>query len=208
VSEPKTVATSIEEVVPGVRRWSIHDDRINFVSAAYAVTGDKGTVLIDPLPLEPAMLGELGDVTAIVLTCGSHQRSAWRYRRELAADVYAPGLSREIDEEPNVRYADGDTLPGGVRAVFTPGVGTTQHTLLLAGEPAIAFVADTLVQEADGTVGMVPERYIYDLEEAKRTLGRLLALDFDVMCLMHGGVLRDTPKAFVQAVLEHAEQAS
>jgi glyoxylase-like metal-dependent hydrolase (beta-lactamase superfamily II) len=204
VSEPKTVATTLEEVVPGVRRWSIHDDRINFVSAAYAVSGDEGTVLIDPLPLDPAALADLGGVSAIVLTCGSHQRSAWRYRRELDARVYAPALSKEIDEEPDVRYGDGERLPGGLDAVFTPGVGTTQHTLLLAGEPAIAFVADTLVQEEDGTVGMVPERYIYDLEEAKRTLGRLLELDFDVMCLMHGGVLRDDPKAAVRAALDES----
>jgi glyoxylase-like metal-dependent hydrolase (beta-lactamase superfamily II) len=204
VSEPKTVAASVEEVVPGVWRWSIHDERIDFVSAAYAVATEHGVVMIDPLPLESEALASLGRVEAIVLTCGSHQRSAWRYRRELAADVYAPALSKEIDEEPDARYGAGDTLPGGLNAVFTPGVGTTQHTLLLAGEPAIAFVADTLLQEADGTIGMVPERYIYDLEEAKRTLRRLLELDFDVMCLMHGGVIRDDPKAAVRTVLDKA----
>jgi glyoxylase-like metal-dependent hydrolase (beta-lactamase superfamily II) len=168
------------------------------------VSGGDGSVLIDPLPLEPAVLGELGDVTAIVLTCGSHQRSAWRYRRELEAPVYAPALSKEIDEEPDVRYGDGDRLPGGLDAVFTPGVGTTQHTLLLRGDPAVAFVADTLVQEPHGTVGMVPERYIYDLDEAKRTLRRLLELDFDVMCLMHGGVVRDDPKAAVRSIVDEA----
>jgi glyoxylase-like metal-dependent hydrolase (beta-lactamase superfamily II) len=204
VSEPKTVATSLEEVVPRVRRWSIHDERINFVSAAYAVTADDGTVLIDPLPLESAALGELGNVTAIVLTCGSHQRSAWRYRRDLGAPVYAPALSKEIDEEPDVRYGDGDRLPGGLVAVFTPGVGTTQHTLLFGGEPRIAFIADTLLEYPDGKVGMVPERYIYDLAEAKRTLHKMLALEFDVACLGHGGVLRDDPKAAIRAVLEEA----
>lgn len=204
MSEPKTVATSLEEVVPGVRRWSIHDERINFLSAAYAVTAGDGTVMIDPLPLDPAVLGELGNVTAIVLTCGSHQRSAWRYRRELAAPVYAPALSKEIDEEPDVRYGAGERLPGGLDAVFTPGVGTTQHTLLRAGEPALAFVADTLVQEPDGTIGMVPERYIYDLDEARRTLRKLLELDFDVMCLMHGGVVRDDPKAAVRSIVDEA----
>jgi glyoxylase-like metal-dependent hydrolase (beta-lactamase superfamily II) len=204
VSEPKTVATSIEEVVPGVWRWSIHDERINFVGAAYAVKTSNGVVMIDPLPLDAAPLAELGRVEAIVLTCGSHQRSAWRYRRELGANVYAPELSKEIDEEPDERYGDGDTLPGGLQAVFTPGVGTTQHTLLLGGDPAIAFVADTLVQYPDGRVGMVSKRYIYDLEEAKRTLAKLLKLDFDVLCLAHGGVLTDDPKAAIQAALDQS----
>jgi hypothetical protein len=95
VSEPKTVATSIEEVVPGVWRWSIHDERIDFLGAAYAVGTDEGAVMIDPLPLESAALAELGRPEAIVLTCGSHQRCAWRYRRELGAPVYAPALSKD-----------------------------------------------------------------------------------------------------------------
>lgn len=202
MSEPKTVAAKVEEVAPGIRRWSIHDERIDFIGASYAVTTDEGTVLIDPHPLQTDALMQLGDVYAIILTCGSHQRSAWRYRRELGADVYAPALSKEIDEEPDVRYGDGDRLPGGLLAIFTPGVGTTQHTLLRAGEPTVAFVADTLVQEPDGSVGMVPERFIYDLEEAKRTLRKLLELDFDVLCLGHGGVLKDDPKAAVRALLE------
>src|SRR5688500_14182460 len=87
VSEPKTVASEIEDVVPGVRRWAIHDERIDFLGAAYAVTTDDGVVLIDPLPLEDQALASLGNVEAIVLTCGSHQRAAWRYRRELGAPV-------------------------------------------------------------------------------------------------------------------------
>ena len=202
MSEPKTVASSVEEVVPGIWRWSIHDERTDFVGAAYAVKTNDRVVMIDPLPLEPAALAELGGLEAIVLTCGSHQRSAWRYRRELGAPVYAPALSKEIAEEPDERYSDGDTLPGDLHAVFTPGVGTTQHTLLIDRDLAIAFVADTLLQYPDGRVGMVSERFIYDLDEAKRTLGKLLELDFDVLCLTHGGVLEEDPKAAVRAVLD------
>jgi glyoxylase-like metal-dependent hydrolase (beta-lactamase superfamily II) len=188
VSEPKTVATSIEEVIPGVWRWSIHDERIDFLGAAYAVKTDEGVVMIDPLPLEAVALAELGRVEAIVLTCGSHQRCAWRYRREFGVKVYAPALSKEIDEEPDVRYGDGDSLPGGLRAVFTPGAGTTQHTLLL-GDPKVAFVPDMLVETPDGRVAMLASRWMYDPEEARRSVEKLLDLDFDVLCLAHGGAV-------------------
>jgi glyoxylase-like metal-dependent hydrolase (beta-lactamase superfamily II) len=204
VSEPKTVAASLEEVAPGVRRWSIHDERIDFLGAAYAVTTEHGTVLIDPLRLEDDALAELGRIEAIVLTCGSHQRCAWRYRRELGAKVYAPAQAKEIDEEPDVRYGDGDTLPAGLRAVFTPGAGTTQHTLLL-GDPKVAFVPDMLVETPDGRVAMLASRWMYDPAEARRSVEKLLDLDFDVLCLAHGGAVTEGAKDAIRGALAGPE---
>jgi glyoxylase-like metal-dependent hydrolase (beta-lactamase superfamily II) len=204
VSEPRTVAAAVEEVVPGIRRWSIFDERIDFVSAAYAVTGEEETVLIDPLPLEPEALAGLEDVRAIVLSCGSHQRCAWRYRRELGMKVHAPALSREIDEEPDVRYGDGDELPGGLRAVFTPGAGTTQHTLLLA-DPKAAFVPDMLVETPEGRVAMLASRWMYDPEEARRSVEKLLEHDIDVLCLAHGSAVTEGVKEALRGALAGPE---
>jgi hypothetical protein len=204
VSEPKTVATSVEEVARGVRRWSIHDERIDFVGAAYAVTTDVGAVMIDPLPLEDEALAALGRVEAIVLTCGSHQRCAWRYRRGFGVQVYAPALAKEIDEEPDVRYGDGDRLPAGLHPVFTPGAGTTQHTLLLA-EPKVAFVPDMLVETPEGRVAMLASRWMYDPAEARRSVEKLLALDFEVLCLAHGGAVTEGAKDALRDALAGPE---
>jgi glyoxylase-like metal-dependent hydrolase (beta-lactamase superfamily II) len=204
VTEPRTVAASIEEVVRGVRRWSIYDERINFVGAAYAVTANDGVVLIDPLPLEDEALAQLGTVEAIVLTCGSHQRCAWRYRGELGAPVYAPAQAKEIEEEPDVRFGDGDILPGGLSAVFTPGAGTTQHTLLL-GDPKVAFVPDMLVETPEGRVAMLASRWMYDPAEARRSVEKLLELDFEVLCLAHGGAVTEGAKDAVRGALSGPE---
>ena len=198
------MASAVEEVVTGIKRWSIFDERIDFISAAYSVAGDEGTVLIDPLPLEPEALAGLGNVRAIVLSCGSHQRCAWRYRRELGVTVYAPALSREIEEEPDVRYGDGDELPGGLRAVFTPGAGTTQHTLLLAN-PKAAFVPDMIVETPEGRVAMLASRWMYDPEEARRSVEKLLELDIDVLCLAHGSPVTEGAKDALRGALAGPE---
>lgn len=196
MSEPEAVAQEVEEVVPGVWHWSVHDERIDFISAAHAAAG----VLIDPLPLAPDAFARLGEVSAIVLSCGSHQRSAWRLRGELGVPVWAPRLSKEIDEEPDERYGDGDELPGGLRAVFTPGAGTTQHTLLLES-PSVAFVPDLLLQYPDGRVDFVDEKYLVDIEQARESARRLFDLDFEVLCLGHGKPLTDDPKAAIATLL-------
>ena len=200
MSEPRTTATEADEVVAGVWHWTVHDERIDFVSDSYALASDEGIVLIDPLPLAGEALRGLGAVAAICLTCGSHQRSAWRLRRELGVPVHAPALAREIDEEPDVRYGDGDRLPGALRAVFTPGAGTTQHTLVRADEPEIAVCPDLLVRpEAKGRLRRVED---YDADLARRSIETLLELEFSILCLTHGGVLSGDPKAAVRAVLE------
>jgi hypothetical protein len=202
VSEPKAVADHAEEVVPGVWTWSVHDDRIDFVSTAHAVGDDGGVVLIDPLPLAPDALAGLGDVTAICLSAGTHQRSAWRYRSQLGARVYAPALSRQIDEEPDVRYADGDDLPGGLRAVFTPGAGTTQHTFVLEREGGVAFVPDLFTHLPERGLRMVWDEYMHDPAEARRSVRKLLDLSFSVLCLDHGTPLTDDPQGAIRALLD------
>jgi glyoxylase-like metal-dependent hydrolase (beta-lactamase superfamily II) len=202
VSEPKAVAETVQEVVPGVWWWSVHDERIDFLSTAHAVAGRDGVVLIDPLPLAPAALAKLGDIAAICLTAGTHQRSAWRYRRELGVPVHAPALSRQIEEEPDVRYGDGDELPGGLRAVFTPGAGTTQHTFLLERDGGVAFVPDLFTHLPERGLRIVWEEYMHDPAEARRSVRKLLDLPFSILCLDHGVPLANDPKAAIRALVE------
>jgi glyoxylase-like metal-dependent hydrolase (beta-lactamase superfamily II) len=201
VSEPKTVAERAEEVVPGVSFWTVHDDRINFLSAAYAVATDDGVVLVDPLPLVADALQGLGEVAAIVLTSGSHQRSSWRLRRDLGVPVWAPALSRQIDEEPDVRYGGGDRLPGGLTALFTPGAGTTQHTIVRGEDPRIAIVSDLLVRAPGHEVELVPDEYAHDPAQARESIRKLLELDFDVLCMGHGAPVTDDAQGAVRRAL-------
>jgi hypothetical protein len=202
MAEPKEVAQTVEEVVPGVWHWRVHDDRIDFLSAAHALAAADGVVLIDPLPLAVEALAGLGAMHAIVLTSGSHQRSAWRFRRELGVPVHAPALSRTLEEEPDIRYGDGDLLPGGLRAVFTPGAGTTQHTLLRETAPAVAFVSDLFARGPGEPLVLVPARYMHDPAEARRSAGKLLELPFSILCVAHGVPVVDDPKAAIRAALE------
>jgi glyoxylase-like metal-dependent hydrolase (beta-lactamase superfamily II) len=206
VSEPKAAAARVEVVVPGVWHWAVRDDRIGgFVSSAHAVEADGGAVLIDPLPLAADALAGLGGVAAVVLTCGSHQRSSWRLRRELGVPVYAPAAVRAVDEEPDVRYEDGAELPAVLRAVFAPGPGTTQHVLLRRGEPSVLFCADHFVLPPDGELAFVPDEFVHDPAGVRSTARRLLDLDFEVLCLGHGArAITEHPKQAIAALLERA----
>ncbi len=198
-------ADAAAEVMPGVWRWSIDDPRIDFISVSHAVPADDGAVLIDPVPLAPEALDALGPIAAICLSCGSHQRAIWRYRRELGAPIHAPALSQTLEEEPDARYGDGDVLPGGLQAVFTPGAGTTQHTFLLARDGGVAFVADLLLRAPGRDLRFVSDRYLHDPEQARRSTRTLLELAFSVLCLAHGEPIVDEPKRAIRELLERDE---
>lgn len=202
MGEPKAVAEAVEEVVQGVWFWHVPDDRIGgYVSSAHAVRGGEGVVLIDPLPLELDTLVGLGDVAAICLTTSSHQRSAWRLRREHGVRVWAPSASREVEEEPDERYSEGDTLPAGLQPIFTPGAGTTQHSLLLDRDGGVLFTPDLFVHTAGSDLALIPAEYAHDPEQARATAGKLLDLDFAVLCTGHGAPVTDDPKAAIRAAL-------
>ena len=201
MSEPKAVAQELVEVVPGILHWAIEDERIGgHISAAHAVVGEDGAILIDPLPLAEEAMAQLGPVAAILVTAGSHQRSAWRLRRELEVPVWMPALAQEIDEEPDERYGHDEVLPGDLLAVFTPGAGTTQHTLLL--DDRVAFVPDLLLRPPGGELALVSAEYMHDPEQARQRLERLVEEHvFDVLCLSHGVPVTEDPEAAIRAAL-------
>ena len=200
MSEPKAVAHSVETLDEdlGIRYWTVEDDRLGgHLSTAYAV----GSVLIDPLPL--ARIEELGDVTAIVLTSGPHQRSAWRLRAELEVPVWAPALAQELDEEPDERYGHSAVLPAELVAFHTPGPGTTQHTLLL--EDYVGFVPDLVLTSADGGIRLTPDEWLRDPQQARDSVRLLLEQSIDVLCPSHGLPVTDGVQEKLQAALDAAE---
>lgn len=201
MTEPNAVAGSAEEICPGVWYWGILDERIgNSPGSAHAIADDAGTVLIDPEPLVPDAMARLGTVTDICLTTSNHQRSSWRLRRELGARVWAPAIAREVEEEPDMRYEEGDELPAGLQAIFTPGAGTTQHSFLHARSGAL-FTPDLFVHGPDGSLVMLPGEYMHDPEQARRSAEKLLPLEFSILCIGHGPPVTDDPHAAIRGAL-------
>jgi glyoxylase-like metal-dependent hydrolase (beta-lactamase superfamily II) len=205
MSEPKTVATTVTEIVPGLFHFNIHDDRIKSQSDAYALAANGRVVLIDPIPLDPAQLARLGKVEAIVLGTPSHQRSAWRYRREHKAKVYAPEGWTGLDEKPDVTFKAGDALPLGLKPLHAPGTAASHHVFHLGGKPGVLLCGDLWHVGSSG-VEFLPDKYMDDPGKARESARRLLEIDFDILCFAHGNpIMTNARKSLADVVRKDAE---
>jgi metallo-beta-lactamase superfamily protein len=202
VSEPPETAAHAEPVIEGVWHWSVANSAIGgATSSSQAVALDDGCVLIDPIRLDVDELGSLPRPSAIVLTAKCHQRSAWRYRSTFGAEVWAPNGAPAMDEEPDRRYAEGDVVPGGLRAIRTPGPEPVHFCLLREDAPRILFCSDLLMGDGDGGLAFVPGQFHDDPAETRRSVERLAELEFDVLCLDHGRPVTTDPHGAIAALL-------
>ncbi len=151
MSEPREVAATADEVLPGLWHWRVSNSGIGgHVSSSHAVVTREGCVLVDPVRLDDAALASLPHPVATVLTARCHQRAAWRYRSELGAEVWLPEDASAADEEPDHTYTDGQMLPGGLRAFRTPGPEWPHYSFLYEGDPGIVFCSDLLMNDEAG----------------------------------------------------------
>jgi glyoxylase-like metal-dependent hydrolase (beta-lactamase superfamily II) len=202
VTEPHEIAERLEEVTDGVWHWRIENANIGgAISSSHAVATDDGCALIDPVRLSDDALATLPPPRAILLNAKTHQRAAWRYRRELGLEVWLPDDAPAADEEPDRRYAEDDLLPGGLRAIRTPGPEWPHYSFLLERDPGVLFCSDLISNDGGRELHFVPPEYHEDPAETRRSVERLLDLDFSILCLDHGVPLTEDPKAAIRNLL-------
>ena len=210
MSEPVAQAASLREVVPGVFRCHIQDERVDAPSESYAVAGAGGVVLVDPLPMSPRaraslekLAGERG-IAAICLTASHHQRCAWRYRDQFGARVHAPQGARGLERSADHTFRDGDQLPGGLLALRSPGPSESHYAFLLP-KSSVLFCGDLLCNiDRAGTRFIVSDEH-KDPAATRESVRKLLDRDFRVICFAHGEpVTRGARRAILAALRRDA----
>ncbi|HEU4403454.1 MAG TPA: MBL fold metallo-hydrolase [Candidatus Polarisedimenticolia bacterium] len=209
MSEPKAIARTIDEVVPGLFHYQVHDERIDHISDGYAVVDKGRVILIDPLPIDGATLARLGAIGDIVVASASHQRSAWSYRRQTNASVHAPQGAQGLDEPPDATFRGGDRLPGGLRAMHAPGPKGPHYVLHLDRGPGVVLCTDLLLHDPGKEIAFLRDKYLQDPKQARESARALLGLKFEVICFGHGApILKGGRKAVEDLLQRDANQGA
>ena len=199
-------STELREIAKNLYGWaSFHPQwKVDFNS--YALKTAEGVVFIDPLKVEPDVLQQieaLGVPIAIFLTNAHHDRDSDWFRKKYGILVYAHEKAQaDCDTKIDVLLMDGERLPGGVKAVHLPGSSASETAYYVKSGGGIVLVGDTLLNQGDNGLTLVPEPYIEDKKQALKSLQRLLELDFKIITFAHGKPLVGNAKSEITKFLK------
>ena len=148
----------------------------------------------------------VGGLAALVELTGAevlaHERESV-YLRDGRSPRIRRGRTRSFPRvEVTGEFQDGVLLPGGLRAVHTPG-HSPGHTALVHEQTGVLFPGDA-VMNLHG-VRYAPGFLCTDAERNQRSADQLGEIDFEVAAFAHGPELRRDARAAVRALaLGHA----
>ncbi len=190
-----------DEIVPGVFHWSAFHDGIRKEVSSYYLT--QGGVVIDPqLPADGFQDGvdpidwfaSHGPPRAVLLTNRHHYRHSGRLAEAFGIPVRVsrPGMHEFAGDQAVEPFDFGDEVVAGVMSHEIGAICPDETALEMPSARAVAL-ADGVVRfdAPDAPLGFVPDFLLGDDPQdvrsgLRRSLGRLLELDFDHLLLAHG----------------------
>ena len=179
---------SLEEVAPGLRRWTFWHDHWEEEVGSAAVDTAGGLVLVDPIAPPP----ELGTPAHVLFTVYWHSRSGAEVR---GARTWASARSKRPLENRGIEVTDVVTddaeLPGGIRAFQTARASEVVYWL---PEQRAVVVGDVLLgagakpRRTDDPLRLCPERWLGTSTHAdlRESLRPLLELPVERVLVSHG----------------------
>lgn len=193
----------MQELAPGLRRWTGWHDEWEEHVGSLAVETDDSLVLIDPLDVPPDLRG----ADHVLVTVYWHGRDT----NTLAAKrVWSSARSRQPLETRGIAVTDpfraGDELPGGIRAFQTARAAEVVYWLPAQRAVVVGDVllgAGAKPRPTAETLRLCPERWLGSSTHAdlKESLRPLLELPVERVLVSHGEpVLHDGNAALAEVL--------
>ena len=191
---------ALEEIEPGLRRWTAWHEEWQENVGCLAVDTDDGLVLIDPL--DPPR--GLQRPAHVLLTVHWHARST--KARHVWAHERAVRLLANRGVEVSRPFTPGEPLPGGIHAFATARPGEVVYWLPRQRAVAVGDVllgAGAKPRDTGAPLRLCPERWLGKAtrDDLRESLAPLLDLRVSRVLVSHGEpVLRGGAAALVAAL--------
>jgi glyoxylase-like metal-dependent hydrolase (beta-lactamase superfamily II) len=192
-------ATKLNQINSSLLGWATFQTQWKVDFNSYALKTADGVVFVDPTMPAPAVLKQLeacGQPLAIVLTNAHHDRDADAFRKHFDVQIYAHEKAQsDCDTKVDVRAVDGEKLPGGLTAIFLPGVTTSEMALFAKDNGRVLLIGDALLNAPGKGLQLLPDQFIEDKKLARASLKNLLEYNFKIVTFAHGDpIVKDAKK--------------
>lgn len=192
-------ATSLNQLSSSLFGWASFQTQWKVDFNSYALKTPHGVVFIDPTMPAPAVvkkLETLGSPLAIILTNAHHDRDADAFRKQYDIQIYAHEKAQsDCDTKIDMLAVNGETLPGGLKTIFLPGVTTSEMALFRKDSTGILLLGDALLNPPGKGLQLLPDQFIEDKKQARQSLQKLLEFNFKIATFAHGDpILKDAKK--------------
>ena len=197
---------SMRDVVSDILTWPWFSEPHGYDFNGHLVRDPGGNICIDPVePTEDDMNALVREgVTRIVLTNRNHSRAANRVRARTGARTaihaddadHARSQGTELDDRLEV-----GAKIGPLELVDASGKSPGEVAMLWP-DRGILIVGDAIIGNPPGQCGLLPERVMDDPARLRKTLRKLLDLDFDILLVGDGESLLRDAKARLKELVE------
>lgn len=166
-------ASEIESVAPGIFIWRFYDPAVKAELFSTGLQTDSGTYLVDPIPLAPGALAELGameKVVGIVITNENHERAAAQFAENFAAPIYR-----------NAAFPK-----AGLTAIPIAGAPAGEIAVFSNKDNGTMVIGDALISFEPYGFALLPAKYCTDAKVMRQSLRQLLDYSFERILFAHG----------------------
>jgi glyoxylase-like metal-dependent hydrolase (beta-lactamase superfamily II) len=200
----------MKEIYPGIYTWSWLSPKHGYNFNGYALRGDDGLIVIDPIFAGEEELGnilELGTPKYIILTNKDHERMAYELRDKYKAKIYINEMDAAfLKSSPDQTFRDRDTLPGNLKVINIPNNKSPgESALLLSKDKGVLFIGDAIIGWPKWEFSMLPKEKYKDSQMAKESIRILLDFDYDTVLVGDGESVLEDGKGAIRRFLSRQE---
>lgn len=185
--------------------WQLYDPKVKADLSSAAIVTNGGTYLVDPVLLPSGATENLvaDEPTGIIVTNENHARATAALSRKLDLPVYAhkdarPGL-QGLSVTP---VAEGSAAIPGLEVIELNGGARGEIALFDPVAGGTLLIGDALINFGSNGFALLPAKYCENQKQLRKSLGKLLQLDFGRMLFAHGTPILSNARTLLAELLD------
>ena len=198
-------APDVDLVAPGVFIWQNYDPAVKADLFSTAIETESGLFIVDPIELDEGALHFLTNgrkVAGIIISSANHIRAAGQFARNFSARVFAhPELATKSEFGVDVALSENEKPARDLRVIFIDGAAVGEIALHCEREEGTLILGDALINFGSHGLDFLPAKYCSNAKQMRRSLRKLLDLDFERIFFAHGTPILVSARARLEALL-------